>query len=243
MTWLQLRQQTSEWEGECFGIPDQVDRNRHLQYQPPRAVGKKGDARALRAPGSYWEYNDVRINQLALALLHLFRRPLPEVFRETITGPVGASANWRWEGYDNSWVEIAGMRMQSVPGGTHWGGGVSISALDQSLIGQMLLDQGRAGDKQILSKEWVQRMLTPCEIAPWYGSLIWLNRLRGVFAAASNASYFCIGAGASFVWVDPQRALVAVVRWIEGSKMNGFCELVTEAVPEAGVIPETGVTH
>ena len=74
-------------------------------------------------------------------------------------------------------------------------------------------------------------MLTPCEIAPWYGCLIWLNPLRSVFAAASSASYFCIGAGASFVWVDPDRSLVAVVRWIEGSKMNGFCELVTEAVP------------
>jgi CubicO group peptidase (beta-lactamase class C family) len=33
VTWAQLLQQTSEWEGACFGIPDQVDRYRMLQFQ------------------------------------------------------------------------------------------------------------------------------------------------------------------------------------------------------------------
>ena len=160
ITWLHLLQQTSEWEGECFGIPDQVDRYRHLQFQPPRpemtaAGNKKGDPRPLQNPGSYWEYNDVRINQLALALLHLFRRPLPEVFRQTIAQPVGASDTWRWEGYGNSWVVIDGQQMQSVPGGTHWGAGVSISTFDQALIGQMLLDGGRVGTRQVLSKAFL----------------------------------------------------------------------------------------
>jgi len=233
VTWLHLLQQTSEWEGTCFGIPDQVDRYRHLQYQPPRAAGKKGDARALQAPGTYWEYNDVRINQLGLALLHLFRRPLPDVFREAIAQPVSASNNWRWEGYENSWVEIDGQRMQSVPGGTHWGAGVSISSVDQSLIGQLMLDEGRVGSQQIVSQDWMRRMVTPCDIAPWYGCLVWLNTTGSVFPAASRASYFCIGAGASVVWVDPERDMVAVVRWIEGSRINGFCERVMQAIPSA----------
>ena len=233
VTWMQLLQQTSEWEGECFGVPDQVDRYRHLQYQPSRDLQghSKGDARALQAPGSYWEYNDVRINALALALLHLFRRPLPEVFRDTIMQPIGASGDWRWVGYDNSWVEIDGKRMQSVPGGTHWGGGMSISSADQALIGQLLLDQGRAKGAQVLSAEWVRRMQTPCAIAPWYGTLVWLNRLRGVFPSASASSLFAIGAGASVVWVDPDRQMVAVVRWIDGGQIDGFCRRVAAAIP------------
>ena len=235
VTWMQLLQQTSEWEGACFGIPDQVDRYRHLQYQPPRepphpAGAVKGDARPLQAPGSYWEYNDVRINQLALALLHLFREPLPDVFRDAIARPCGASDNWRWEGYDNSWVELGGKRMQSVPGGTHWGGGMSIGSVDQALIGQMLLDEGRAGGRQVLPADWARRMLTPCAIAPWYGMLVWLNRQRGVFPSASSASSFCIGAGASVVWLDPDRDMVAVVRWIDGTQIDGFCARVAEAV-------------
>ena len=82
VTWAQLLTQTSEWEGTSFGLPDTVDRWRKVAQDPRPAAGPKGGARPLQAPGSYWEYNDVRINQLALALLHLFRRPLPEVFLE-----------------------------------------------------------------------------------------------------------------------------------------------------------------
>lgn len=239
ITWMQLLQQTSEWEGECFGIPDQVDRYRHLQYQPPRPdakdVGQKGDARPLQTPGTFWEYNDVRINQLGLALLHLFKRPLPDVFREAIAQPVGVSDGWRWEGYDNSWVNIDGQRMQSVPGGTHWGAGLSIGSVDQSLIGQLMLDEGRVGTRQVVSQAWVRRMLTPCSMAPWYGTLVWLNRLRGVCPSASAASYFCIGAGASVVWMDPDRDLVAVVRWIDGAQIDGFCQRVSAAIPVKSV--------
>ena len=235
VTWMQLLQQTSEWEGECFGLPDQVDRYRHLQYQPPRDPPygsgiSKGDARPLQTPGTFWEYNDVRINQLSLALLHLFRQPLPDVFREAIARPCGASDDWRWDGYENSWLELDGERMQSVPGGTHWGGGVSISSIDQALIGQMMLDQGRVGNRQVLSRNWVRRMLTPCAIAPWYGALVWLNTMRSVFPSASQASTFCIGAGASMVWIDPDRHMVAVVRWIDGTEIDRFCKFVAESV-------------
>ena len=89
------------------------------------------------------------------------------------------------------------------------------------------------GDRQVLSNEWVRRMQTPCTIAPWYGTLVWLNRLRGVFPSASAASYFCIGAGASVVWIDPNRDMVAVVRWIDGARIDGFCRRVSEAVGAA----------
>ena len=237
ITWLQLLQQTSEWEGECFGVPDQVDRYRHLQYQPPREGGAKGDARVLQTPGSFWEYNDVRINQLSLALLHLFRRPLPEVFREAIARPAGLSENWRWEGYEASWVEIDGQRMQSVPGGTHWGGGLSIGSADQALLGQMLLDGGRAGGHQVLSTDWVQRLHTPCAIAPWYGMLVWLNGPGGVFPGASRESWFAIGAGASMIWIDPLRRMVTVVRWIDTLHIDGFCQRVSAAVAPSAASP------
>ena len=32
VTWAHLLQQTSEWEGSCFGVPEQVDRYRTLQF-------------------------------------------------------------------------------------------------------------------------------------------------------------------------------------------------------------------
>ncbi|HZP86213.1 MAG TPA: serine hydrolase [Burkholderiales bacterium] len=230
VTWQHLLQQTSEWEGECFGLPDQVDRYRTVQFQGAAASGKKGEARPLQTPGTFWEYNDVRINQLSLALLHLFRRPLPEVFREHIMRPIGASEDWSWAGYDDASIDLDGRRVQSVPGGSHWGGGVSISSVDQARIGQLLLDEGRAGGHQVISPEWIARMREPCPIAPFYGYLIWLNTQRRVFPSAPASSLFAIGAGSSFTWIEPQRKMVVVVRWIDANYADGFFNKVLESV-------------
>jgi len=160
ITWAHLLTQTSEWEGSCFGLPDTVDRWRKVAQDPRTPAGPKGGARPLQAPGSYWEYNDVRINQLALALLHLFGRPLPDVFLEEILRPIRPSGGgdggdgFAWRGYDDAWVTLpapdgSGTRVQSVPGGTHWGGGVSISARDQARVGQLLLAGGAHAGRQI----------------------------------------------------------------------------------------------
>ena len=69
----------------------------------PGTGAKKGAHRDLREPGGFWEYNDVRINRLSLALLRLWRRSLPEVFRASrVMDPIGASPDWEWRGYRNS---------------------------------------------------------------------------------------------------------------------------------------------
>lgn len=212
ITWLQLLTQTSEWEGECFGLPDTVDRWRHVAQDPRPATGPKGGARPLQAPGRYWEYNDVRINQLALALLHLFRAPLPAVFLERVLRPLGGGEGFAWRGYDDAWVDLPGVgRVQSVPGGTHWGGGASISSQDQALVGQLLLDGGRP----LLPEGWVGRMTTPTGIAPFYGWLMWLNRERSTFPAASAESSFMLGAGGHMTWIEPAHEAVVVLRWVD----------------------------
>ncbi|ARP83607.1 serine hydrolase [Bordetella genomosp. 8] len=219
ITWRQMLQQTSEWEGTLWDIPDQADRYSTASFGAP-AAGSKGDARPLQEPGTYWEYNDIRVNQLARALMYLFERPLPEVFREFIMTPIGASTDWRWVGYDNAWVEINGQRMQSVTGGSHWGGGMSISARDQALIGNMMLNDGKANGKQVLSKEWLAQMYTPCELAHNYGYLIWLNEAPKIFPELPASSRFQIGAGSSFVWMEKEHGMVAVMRWLEKSRAN-----------------------
>ncbi|TWO69405.1 serine hydrolase [Caenimonas sedimenti] len=233
ITWAHLLEQVSEWQGTCFGMPDQVEHHRKVAHDPKPPTGRKGEARALQPPGSYWEYNDVRINQLSLALLHLFCRPLPDVFQEAVLGPIGGGADWRWVGYDDAWVEIDGRRMQSVPGGTHWGGGVSISARDQARIGRLLLSDGLHEGRQLLPADWVRRMREPCSIAPFYGWLTWLNREGQLFADASRASSFMIGAGGHYVWMEPEHDAVVVVRWLDSARAPGFVSRVTRALRAA----------
>lgn len=237
ITWTHLLQQTSEWEGSCFGLPEQVDRWRTVIYGGESATGRKGDARPLRTPGTFWEYNDVRINQLSLALLHLFGRPLPEVFDEAVIKPLGCNSAWRWVGYDDAWIELrdpaSGIvrRMQSVPGGTHWGGGVSISARDQTRIGQMMLDDGRWQGQRIVSADWIRRMRAPCPIAPFYGLLVWLNDgPRQVYPAASRSSCFMIGAGGQVTWMDPERELVVASRWVEPAHTDALFARIIAAL-------------
>jgi CubicO group peptidase (beta-lactamase class C family) len=234
ITWTHLLTQTSEWEGTCFGVPDSVDRWRKVAQDPRPAGGPKGGARPLQAPGSYWEYNDVRINQLALALLHLFRRPLAEVFLEHVLRPLGGGEGFTWEGYDDAWVELAGVgRVQSVPGGSHWGAGVSISARDQARIGQLLLDGGASGGRQLVPRDWTARMSAPCAIAPFYGRLLWLNRNGRAFPGLSQHAAFMVGAGGHYVGIDPELGAVIVLRWLDPAHASAVIAKIAAALPRS----------
>lgn len=120
ITWRHLLNMTSEFEGSLWDKPDLIDRHRRIGADADNS--KKGTHRDLQPPGSFWEYNDVRVNRLSLCLMQVFRRPLPDVLKERIMGPIGASDTWTWHHYRNSFFEIDGVPMASVPGGAHWGG-------------------------------------------------------------------------------------------------------------------------
>ena len=144
----------------------------------------------MRSPGTHWEYNDVRVNRLALALLRVFKEPLPAVLKREIMEPIGASDTWNWHGYRNSYVEIDGQKMQSVSGGAHWGGGLWISTLDQARIGLLMLNEGQWNGRQLISKEWIKQSVTPCALNPNYGMMWWLNTIGEQAPGASRSSFF-----------------------------------------------------
>ncbi len=217
ITWRHLLNQTSEWEGTLWDKPDLVDRNR--QVGPGSDNSRKGEHRDLQTPGSFWEYNDVRVNLLGLALLHAFRRPLPEVLKARVMDPIGASNGWSWHGYRNSFVEIDGQTLQSVPGGTHWGGGIQIDSYDHARFGLLIHRGGLWDGKRILPEGWSEALRTPCAINPGYGLLWWVNAGRREWPGAPEASYAAVGAGANLLWIDPDDDLVLVARWVDQEKM------------------------
>jgi CubicO group peptidase (beta-lactamase class C family) len=228
ITWRHLLQQTSEWEGSMWGKPDQIDRFRLVALEGKGA--DKGKSRELGLPGSYWEYNDVRVNRTSLSLLRRFRRPLPKIFAERIMAPIGASADWRWEGYRNSFVDIGGEAMQSVPGGAHWGGGVCMHAEDQARIALLALRDGVWGGRRLLPEGWMAASTTPCPQNPLYGFMWWLNTPPGRFPSASPQSFFALGSGGNICWMDPATDIVAIMRWIHADAVDPFMRTVTAAV-------------
>ncbi len=226
ITWRHLLTQSSEWQGVLFEKSDQVDHNRNLDG----SNAKKGEKRALKAPGAYYEYNDVRVNVLALALLHRFGRPLPEVLRERVMIPIGASAEWEWHGYRTSWVDIGEKRLQSVSGGAHWGGGLFISALDLARLGLLFARGGVWGGRQVLSASWVKESLTPSATNANYGLMWWLNTGRKQHAALPESAFFALGAGNNMIVVLPEQDVIAVLRWIDKSKAGQFFAHLMAAV-------------
>jgi CubicO group peptidase (beta-lactamase class C family) len=231
VTWAQLLQLTSEWEGELWGKPDWIDHNRNLAAKPGEAADK-GKRRTMQPPGTYWEYNDVRVNRLALALLRVFKEPLPSVLKRRIMDPIGASDTWAWHGYRNSYVEIAGKRMQSVSGGAHWGGGLWISTLDHARVGLLMLNRGKWNGQQLISEDWVRLSTTPCPLNQSYGLMWWLNAGGDQAPAAPRSNFFAKGVGANIIWVDPDHDMVTVVRWIQKESFPGFAAKVIETISQ-----------
>jgi CubicO group peptidase (beta-lactamase class C family) len=222
ITWDHLLRQTSDWQGTLWGKPDWADR-------PPRNTDiEQWKTRARNEPGTVYTYNDVRVNALALAALTVWRRPLPQVLREYVMDPIGASNTWRWYGYDNSWVIIDGQLVQSVAGGAHWGGGMIISARDMARFGLLTLRKGKWGDKQIISEDWIRMATTP-GVNTGYGFMnYFLNTGRRSAPSAPEQSWQHRGNGQNIIYVDPVNDLVIVARWINTAR--SFDEVVKQVL-------------
>ncbi len=220
ITWEHLLQQTSEWEGTLWGKPDLNDRRTRRNGEP------------LRSPGTFWDYNDVRVNRLALSLLMLFRRPLPEVLREHLIRPIGASDTWEWHGYHNSWIELDGRRVQSVSGGSHWGGGFWVSSRDLARLGLLYLRRGEWDGRRLLSERWIGLATTPAKLNGHYGYLWWLNADGFLSPNLSRKIFTMAGGGGFFCAVLPEEDLVVVVKALDGGlrQFAAFLEQVAGAV-------------
>jgi CubicO group peptidase (beta-lactamase class C family) len=228
ITWDEMLRQTSNWRGTLWGKPDWADRPQGDDpYAWPTA--------SVPAPGTSWKYNDVRVNALALAALHVWREPLPEVLARKVMQPIGASDSWRWHGYENSWVTIDGKRMQSVSGGGHWGGGLFINAWDLGRFGLLCLRHGHWGERQVYPESWFDyaRQATPQN--PQYGVMNWfLNTDRKLVPSAPANVVVHFGAGTNLVYVDFDNDLVVVARWVDRQQVDGLISRVLAALEPAG---------
>ena len=224
ITWHHLLNQSSDWTGTHFGLEDWGDR-------PPREGGiDEWRMRELRTPGTHYEYNDVRVNVLAYSLLQVFREPLPVVLREKIMDPIGASTTWRWFGYDDSWVMVDGLKMQSVSGGGHHGGGLFINTFDQARFGLLFARRGIWGGERLLSEQWIDMAKAPSEPNPAYGYMWWTLKGNTQWDGVPDHVYYASGFGGNYIIIDEEKDLVVVLRWIDNSVLGEFMAKVYEAL-------------
>lgn len=210
VSWKQHLQQETEWEGSLWG------KNADFIGKDAFGAGER-KPRALQAPGSFYEYNDVRINRFALSLLRVFDQAVPDVFQQQVMDPIGASNSWKWVPYHNSYVELNGKQVASVSGGTRWGGGMWINSWDMARFGYLWLRGGAWDGKQILPPSYVKDALTPSAHGPDYGYLWWLNTKGKNLPGLPTTAYAALGAGSNTILVSPEHDLVIVWRWHAGN--------------------------
>ncbi len=225
ITWHHLLNQSSAWSGTLFGIKDWGDR-------PPRNGGID-DWKFMKPvePGTVMEYNDVRVNVLAYSLLNVWRKPVPQVLKEKIMDPIGASTTWRWFGYKDAWVTVDGLQMKSVTGGGHSGGGLFINTFDHARFGLLFLNNGNWGGKQLISENWVNAVQQSSEAMASYGYMWWLNRGPRKWDGVDDESiYYAAGFGGNFIVVDKTNNMVIVTRWLEPSMIGELVKKVQAAI-------------
>jgi len=206
ITWKHHLQQESEWEGSLWG------KNADFIGHDAFGAGER-KPRTLQAPGAYFEYNDTRINRFSLSLLRVFGKPVPDVFQDEVMDPIGASHQWKWVPYTNSYVEMNGKLVASVSGGTRWGGGMWINSWDMARFGYLWLRGGHWNGRQILPPDYVKAALTPSEHGPDYGYLWWLNTKGKNLPGLPATAFAALGAGDNDIVVSPEHDLVVVWRW------------------------------
>ncbi|MDH3734703.1 MAG: serine hydrolase [Gemmatimonadota bacterium] len=227
ITWDDLLRQTSNWAGTLWGKPDWADRP---DRDPTTWLTKE-----RAEPGTVYEYNDTRVNLLALAATNVVRRPLPAVLRQGIMDPIGASPTWRWHGYENSWITLDGRRVQAVSGGGHWGGGMFISARDQARFGLFTLHSGNWNGEQLLAEEWFGWSRTPGPANGSYGFMNFMLNLPNAdgqkrYPSAPDSAWAHLGNGTNMIYCDPENNLVVVARWISGREIDPLLKLIIESV-------------
>jgi CubicO group peptidase (beta-lactamase class C family) len=223
ITWDHLLTQSSDWSGNLFGLNDWADR-------PPKTGGMDDwKNRKLLEPGTVFEYNDVRVNLLAYSLLQVWRKPLPVVLKEKIMDPIGASSTWRWYGYDNSFVNMDGLMMQSVSGGGHHGGGIFINTMDQARFGLLFLRNGKWKNRQLISEKWITAAQQSSVAEKNYGYMWWINATQK-WETVSPKIFYAVGFGGNYIIIDQEYDLLVVTRWMDDDKMGDVFSLIVKSI-------------
>jgi len=106
-----------------------------------------------------------------------------------------------------------------------------ISARDLARMGLLGLNNGRWGDKRILSEQWIKMARTPTGPNPGYGYMNWfLNTDRKFLPAAREDAVMFVGNGDNLVFIDYEHDTVAVMRWIDDKQKEEFVRLLEASI-------------
>jgi CubicO group peptidase (beta-lactamase class C family) len=149
------------------------------------------------APDMHFRYNSMESHVLGMLLVRLARCSLTDLLREKLWNPCGME--------DDGFFSVDGEGMEAAAGG------LSATLRDYAKFGQLYLEEGARGGRQVVPAHWVHAStranaphVEPGALIPGYpfgyGYQWWLPDGSGAFSA--------IGIYNQFVYVDPKRGVV-----------------------------------
>jgi CubicO group peptidase (beta-lactamase class C family) len=149
-------------------------------------------------PGTSFNYNSAAVHLISVILAHVAGEPLPVWAARVFFDHLGVERV--------AWEPMSG-------GHVNGGSGIDLRAIDLARIGQLYLQGGASGVRQVLPGDWVAATIEPrfgsfgfnegIE-SPNYGLLWWLE-------LADPPAFFAWGYAGQFVYVVPSRHLVIVL--------------------------------
>jgi CubicO group peptidase (beta-lactamase class C family) len=169
-------------------------------YLGPDIVGTTLEIPAEKEPGSAFEYNNANAVVLGMILERATGEPIESYTSSKLWQPLGAAdAGWWLDSKNGMPKPFCCFFAQ---------------AEDWMLLGQLLLQNGEWNNQQLISKEWIAKMLTQSKLERDYGYHIWLNyedggSKEGLRSAPFLVSNFQIdGANKQLIYVVPEFELV-----------------------------------
>ena len=142
-------------------------------------------------PGSKFEYQSGATQLLGFALRKSMNKTLSEYASEKFWKPLGMEQNANWSTDD--------FKMEKTFCCIH------SNARDFAKLGQLILNDGKVGDLQILNSKFIDEMRTPTSLSKGaYGMGIWINN------DAANKHYYFWGLYGQYIIVIPEKNIVIV---------------------------------
>jgi CubicO group peptidase (beta-lactamase class C family) len=148
---------------QTSGLAHQKDAKTLNSQKDRTAFARK--AEPADEPGSTFSYNNSATQLLSVVVASAAGKPVDTFLDQRLFRPLGIRG-WQW-------ARDEGKNVQ-----TYYG--LALEALDLARIGQLLLDQGRSGEQQLLSAASIQQLHTPGPKNPSYGLLWWIRYERVV---------------------------------------------------------------
>ena len=187
------------------------DRRRMLKLQteqvPGSALKLMASLPSAAPPGTRTNYSTGETQVLGQLVSAAVGKPLAQYLSEKIWAPYGMQTDANW------WLD--------GPNGNEVGGsGISATLEDYARFGQFVLSGGKAGDKQILPKDWMSFASATTGTDAAYGDFASMWWPAWTKASKADKAFTAAGIFGQFIYINPTQRVVIVV-WQAQTKATG----------------------